>query len=183
MGTWSRPLFTVTSPAPASSYTFDTSVLSDHMRDAWRTNAFLRDQYNNITDKWEPKHILNLDEFMNTCCDTHKIMGHISTNLISRWQQLFDILGTQNPTLESVQFHFYCIDRMEPYMFEWKRGIEHFTVNVGSSDNILYMKKNPNYNTENDESELVFDEDSYKQNHTKVVYISSIVKPCADMWY
>jgi hypothetical protein len=176
MGTWSRPLFTVTSPGPASSYTLDTSVLTEQIRNDWRRAAFLQDQY-------EPKIIWNLEEFMDTGCETHKIMGHISVNLIARWQQLFDILGTQNPTLESVQFHFYCIDNMYPYVFEWKRGVDNFTVNIATSDNILYTKKNPDYDTKYDEPELLFDDDAYKKNHTKVIYHSSIMKASSDIWY
>ena len=175
MGTWSRPLFAKTSPGVPSDYMLDTSAMSAKEIQEWKHNAFL--------DLVHEKTILNLEEFMNTGCDTHKIMDYMTSSAIWRWQSFFYLLATQNPTLESVQFHFFCLDSREPFMFEWKRGVEHFTMNVGSDDSIWYTTKNPKY-PEYDEPPLLFDEEEYKKNHEKVIYRTTIMKPISGVcWH
>ena len=159
MGTWSKPLFAKTAPGAPSDYMLDTSAMSAKEIQEWKHNAFL--------DLDNDKIVWNLEEFMN---NTHKIMDYMTSRVIWRWQSFFYLLATQNPTLESVQFHFLCLDSREPFMFEWKRGVEHFTMNVGSDDSIWYS---PEY----DEPPLLFEEGAYKKNHEKVIYRSVIMKP------
>jgi hypothetical protein len=179
MGTWSRPLFAVTTPAKPSSYILDTSALTKRQREDWRSNAFLITQNEKETDTFEEKFVWNLDEFMDTECDTHKIMDYMGAEAIRRWQSLFDLLAEQNPTLECVQFHFYCSDTGEPFMFSWKRGVEHFRMNVGSCDSIWYSTLQSDKEAEYDRG-WSFDIEKYREHHAKVQYRSTEMRPRTD---
>jgi hypothetical protein len=159
MGTWSRPLFATVSPGLPSDYVIDLTKLSEATIAAWQHAAFLH----NTT-----KQRVTLSEFMNTGCDTHKIMDHMDSSQIYRWLDLFKHILEVNPTLQEAQFHFYCVDTNEPYYFSLVRDREDVPTTlfmfVGQSESIYYFKKRVYYFKKRDydeEPRLIFREDEY----------------------
>jgi hypothetical protein len=153
MGTWSQPLFVSVSPGKPSDYKIDLSKFTQQEIDKWCGTAFFEGTYDNETKTYVRKNVWSLDEFMNTGCKSHKLLDHMTNRVISSWLTLFRHILTENPTLNSAQFHFFCIDSQEPYYFELKR--EQFEVMddktlylpmyIGRSKSLKYFKQNPNY--------------------------------------
>jgi hypothetical protein len=106
MGTWSRPLFATVGVGAPSDYVIDISIMSEEERVRWRHSAFLNDA---TKTRW------NLVEFMNTGCDTHKIIDHMDREQTLRWETLFRQLYSAYPALRDLAFHFYCSDGSFPY--------------------------------------------------------------------
>ena len=114
MGTWSTPLFVSVAPGNPEDYHIDTTKLSSETIESWRKSAFLQDIYNTTTKKWVPQTSYTLDEFMDTGCDTHKLLDYVDNEKITMWLDMFTHMLGENPTLEHAQFHFFCTDSQEP---------------------------------------------------------------------
>ncbi len=136
MGTWSQPLFATVAPGKPEDYSIDLSEVPEEVVRRWRHAAF----FGQATDK----NMYTLSEFMDTHCDTHKIMDHMSNDQIHRWLSLFSYLAKKHSTLTDVCFHFYCSDEHKAYYFKWTRekdGVEpkHINMHVGSYDSVYYF--------------------------------------------
>ena len=133
MGTWSIPLFASVSNGKPEDYQIDISSWSKEDIHKWHHSAFLG---------IEDKTIYNLKEFMNTECDTHKLMDHMSNGPISMWLKLFKYLYEKYPALNQAYFHFFCSDTQEPYYFTvFRHAPDHLYMAIGQSESCLYMVK------------------------------------------
>ncbi len=156
MGTWSQPLFTTVSPGKPQDYSIVLSELSEKVKHHWKHAAFFGE---------EDKDTYTLSEFMDTHCDTHKIMDHMNNDQIHRWLSMFSYLSKKYPLLSEIIFHFYCSDEHKAYYFKWSRqkdGDEpkHINMHVGSHDSIYYF-------TMDDPAEprhLTFHKEMYEKN-------------------
>ncbi len=162
MGVDSEPLFTTSFPGLPEDYVITVSELSEEDITSWRNGGFLD----------SVKESYTLSEFMNTGCDSHKLMGYLTGNKVSLWLNLFDYLAKKYPTLNELTFHFYCSDDKEPFYFQWKRTnlLTHkdLQVHVGSNESIYWFtnpdSKQDNYNR------LVFQKDMYVKNWRKASF-------------
>jgi hypothetical protein len=151
MGTWSKPLFATVSPGTPDDYEIVLSELPTDQVHAWKNAAFFESNTSTYT----------LSEFMNTGCDTHKIMDHMNNNQIYRWLSLFSYLAKKYPVLNEVAFHFYCSDDHKAYYFMWKRQKDGespivLKMHVGSYDSVYYFTIDPEH-----PRRLVFHKDMY----------------------
>jgi hypothetical protein len=115
MGTWSRPLFATVGVGAPEDYVIDTSLMTAEELGRWRTAAFL-DRGDASQTRW------TLTEFMNTGCNTHKIIDHMDREQIVRWEKLFRQLYAAYPSLTKLVFHFFCSDGGFPYYLTMDRG-------------------------------------------------------------
>jgi hypothetical protein len=135
MGTWSRPLFVTVGVGAPENYIIDISLMSPQELARWRHAAFM--------DRTEDasKTCWNLTEFMNTHCDTHKIIDHMDREQILRWEGLFRGLYSLYPALTNLAFHFFCRDGQFPYFLTMDRGDEaKLTMCVGHSESYVYFQ-------------------------------------------
>jgi hypothetical protein len=82
---------------------------------------------------------------------------------INDWLTLFQHILSNNPTLETTEFHFFCIDSQEPYYIRLNRqniSSIYLHVFIGTRDNIHYFLLE-------DENTAVFSETLYKQKWNK----------------
>jgi hypothetical protein len=152
MGVWSYPLFH--SVTPPGKYTFDISLMPPDMYGHWVHSGFFTEYANT-----EKKRVWTLDDFMTTHCDTHKIYGYMNYTQVSSWLDLCEFISRQNPTITSLEFHFYCSDDELPFYISWSKGNDFIGFHVGSSDSLFYKKI-----SKDDESLLNFDENMYRKN-------------------
>jgi hypothetical protein len=157
MGTWSRPLFVSVSSGSPSDYKIDLSKFTQKEIDDWSGSAFFLDIYDNKTKVYNKKTIWTLEEFMNTGCESHRLLDHMTNRVIRSWLMLFCHILTENPTLDNAQFHFFCTDSQEPYYFDLRResienidkmedkSLEFLPMYIGRSKSSKYFKPNPNY--------------------------------------
>jgi hypothetical protein len=162
MGTWSKPLFATVSPGTPEDYCIDISEFSEDTLCKWKHTAFF---------DCETKESYTLSEFMDTGCDSHRIMDYMNNEQIHRWTSLFAYLSKKYPTLTKCALHFYCSDERKPYYFAWdrtKHGAEprHFSMHVGYPDSIHYftIENDP----ENSRKQLLFREELYSENWRKM---------------
>ena len=143
MGTWSKPLFATVSSGSPDDYVIDTSSMSERELDRWRSAAFLEDTSFTLTDLLEAaeKTRWTLTEFMDTHCDTHKIIDHMDREQIVRWEVLFRQLYTTYPTLERLAFHFFCSDGKFPYFLTMDREADApLLLCQGHSESLKYFR-------------------------------------------
>jgi hypothetical protein len=153
MGTWSRPLFVSVSPGIPSDYKIDLSKFTDKEMDDWSGSAFFREIYDDETKTYVKKNIWTLEEFMNTGCESHRLLDHMTNRVIRSWLMLFRHILTENPTLDNAQFHFFCTDSQEPYYFDLRReqfeavddSNQYVPMYIGQTKSLRYFKPNPNY--------------------------------------
>jgi hypothetical protein len=132
MGTWSRPLFATVGAGSAEDYVIETSSMSEEELARWRNAAFLNDA---TQTRW------NLVEFMNTDCDTHKIIDHMDREQTLRWETLFRRLYTAYPSLARLSFHFFCSDGRFPYYLTMDRGDgAKLKLCYGHSESYMYFR-------------------------------------------
>jgi hypothetical protein len=172
MGTWSTPLFATVSPGTPEDYEIVLSDLSETLVNEWKHVAFFKSGAPTYT----------LTEFMNTGCDTHKIMDHMNNDQIRRWLSLFSYLAKKYPSLNEVAFHFYCSDEHKAYSFRWdrtKHGDEPnvLYMHVGSYDSVYYFTIDPEH-----PRRRIFHRDMYEKYWTilphetyKLVYLSRYI--------
>lgn len=172
MGTWSQPLFVTA--YPPGNYTLDTSAMTQIERRWWEHSGFLSNVWDEVNKKFIVKDIFTLEEFMETHCDSHKIYDYMTSEQISKWFSLFEMLIKQNPTLGKLQFHFFCSDTQEPFYFYFNKGDKDFIMNVGSSDSLYYMEKNKDKYSERP---LKFNIEKYRHNLGKIHFRSRLMKP------
>jgi hypothetical protein len=176
MGTWSRPLFVTVSSGYPDDYIIDLTKLSQETINRFKNGAFFRDEYDIILKEWKPISKCTLKQFMITSCDTHKLLDHMTNSVIRSWLELFKHILEENPTLESAQFHFFCLDTGEPYYFDLNKkyieetdkliqndkNIKHkLNMYIGQSESIYYFKHKNFFNKNDDGRKLVFCEDLY----------------------
>ena len=137
MGTWSKPLFATVSGADGAAgspddYVIDTSVMTEQEMERWRNTAFLEDAGKT---RW------TLNEFMNTGCDTHKIIDHMGYDQVVRWEKLFRQLYAAYPTMTRLAFHFFCIDGRFPYYLTMDREADSkLLLFYGHSESLMYFR-------------------------------------------
>ncbi len=164
MGTWSQPLFTTVSPGKPEEYSIILSELPEETVRIWKHAAFFGT---------EEKQSYTLSEFMNTRCDSHKIMDHMNNDQIRRWLSLFAYLAKKYPTLNTVLFHMYCSDEHKPYYFKWDRtkdGAEplHINMHVGYPDSVHYFTLETDPESESGKKKPVFQKDLYEASWRKM---------------
>jgi len=166
MGTWSRPLFAKVSSGNPDDWFIDYTDWPIARVGEWHHAAFLHDL---------KQTRLSLTEFMNTGFDTHKIMNHMSPEQIQRWLDLFRDIYTQNPTLEWVQFHFYCSDTKVPYYLTCRQSLPSvLEMAICESNSRYYLRRKRSiweWFTHTAESqELFFDEKAYKAAQDRCIF-------------
>ena len=159
MGTWSRPLFAVVSPGKPEDWFIDFKEWPIQRMQRWGHAAFFPDM--SVTR-------INLATFMNTECDTHRILDHMDQEQINRWIQLFRDIYAGNPTLNSVEFHFFCTDTQEPFFLKVSRDRPtRLELGIGQSESIWYFHQKRRLwggriNSGDEERLLIFDEKAYR---------------------
>ena len=132
MGTWSYPLFATVDAGSPDDYVIDITTMSETEIAHWRHAAFLGD---------ESKTRWTLTEFMNTRCDTHKIIDHMGREQIMRWEGLFRQLYTAYPSLTRLAFHFFTSDGGFPYCLTMDRGTDaKLLLCCGHSESFKYFR-------------------------------------------
>ena len=137
MGIWSKPLFATVSGADGvarspDDFVIDTSVMSEQELVRWRHAGFLEDA---------GKTNWTLHEFMNTHCDTHKIIDHMSYDKVVRWEKLFRQLYAAYPTLTQLAFHFFCVDGRFPYYLKMDCAADaKLLLCCGHSESLTYFR-------------------------------------------
>ena len=137
MGTWSYPLFATVSLADDAAgspddYIIDTTAMTAEELGRWRNAAFLGDA---TKTHW------TLTEFMNTHCDTHKIMDHMNREQIVRWERLFRQLYAAYPGMKRLAFHFFCRDGQFPYYLTMDRDDDaKLLLCHGHSESYMYFR-------------------------------------------
>jgi hypothetical protein len=87
MGVDSEPLFATSSPGLPEDYVITVSELSEEHVTSWRNGGFLDSDKDSFT----------LSEFMNTGCNSHKLLGYLTGNKVTLWLNLFDYLVKSIP--------------------------------------------------------------------------------------
>jgi hypothetical protein len=113
MGTWSRPLFARVSHGSPGDY----SVTRPAAATGWRGSAFFETK--------AAGESYTLSEFMDTGCNSHKILDHLGSEQIADWKGLCAGLMARYPVLEWVEFHFYSSDAGFPYCLRYARSDGH----------------------------------------------------------
>jgi hypothetical protein len=182
MGTWSKPMFVTVSPLTPDDYVIDVSDFDETTLNEWRHGAFMCD------DQEKTQYTLN--EFMDTQCDTHKIMDYMGNAAIRRWLKLFTYLYTKYADLENLAFHFFCIDSQEPYYFTWNRTIpDELNMHIVSEQNMFCFKPEERQKHEDCSgcSECgfgyAFDQSMYLQNWKKIACRVLRLKVNPNSWY
>lgn len=93
MGTWSCPIFATTSRESVACNPSEIEiVIGDLPPDDVKTFkhcAFFQDYWNQDKFLMDDTVSCNLTEFMDTHCDTHKLMDHMTFDVIKAWLSLF----------------------------------------------------------------------------------------------
>lgn len=137
MGTWSRPLFATVTVADGSigspdDFSIDTSLMTEQELRHWRHSAFLEDAGKT---RWA------LTDFMNTHCDTHKIIDHMDYSQTKRWENLFRQLYAAYPGLKRLNFHFFCVDGRFPYFLTMDSDADaKLQLCYGHSESLKYFR-------------------------------------------
>jgi len=159
MGTWSQPLFARVSHGIPEDYVLDVSDWPAEILHAWRHAAFLGED--TTKTGW------NLSEFMNTGCDTHKILDHLDLGQRLRWYHLMTTLMEKYPVLEWIQFHFYSSDAQFAYCLELRKGGEKPTLRLRQAlkeHNPQFYRAQRTWSQwlRREETETVFEVEEYK---------------------
>jgi hypothetical protein len=127
MGTWSRPLFARVSHGKPADYSVSRPATG------WRGSAFFETKPEEAT--------YTLEEFMNTGCESHRILDYMGTEAIADWKGLCAGLMERYPVLEWVEFHFYSRDAEFPYCLRYARSDGHLMMCQGAARDPLFMRK------------------------------------------
>lgn len=173
MGTWSVPLFATVTPGKPEDYRIDLTKMSDDVRRSWTYSSFFNHDDSSKTS-------YTLTEFMNTNCDTHKIMDYMGNEQINKWLRLFEHIFSENPEIVTLQFHFFCSDSQEPFYFSYTRDDfnssnklnilqkneqTYLYMYIGHSESINYFSRNKSwFKSNSDERQFKFKRDMYYKN-------------------
>ena len=153
MGVWSYPLFT----SPANLRFKKSLISSDSVKDM--------ENYSYFSNKHQNEYTLN--EFQMECYDNAKIYGYITNDFAHRFTKFFEQISKQqeDDCCKEFELHFFCIDDNFPYILKWKDN--ELQLLVGTEYNIHYFVENPDYKSDNNNPEFVFDKEKYKKNYKK----------------
>ena len=135
MGIYSYPLFASVTPGTPSEYSIDTSQWTAERLAAWHSAVFL--DYDGVRGgkvRWD------LNEFMTTGFDCHKIYGYFDRGNTEMWMALFRDLYAAYPGLTRVAFHFFCSDEQIPFYITMDRGDSVLQLFRGQSESYKYFR-------------------------------------------
>ena len=137
----------------------------------------------------EGKTRYTLKEFMSTTCDTLRIYGYLTAPKALGWIYLSKKLMEDYPTLQWIQYHFYCSDEGLPFYLEYKRTEpDAMYLFTGSTDSLHYTRRRTRTWSEwwqrlpREEVEtLEFVLALYQQNLTRIIFRPTKLRTVPDL--
>lgn len=121
MGVWSKPLFTnhpdavvdITKLHPDIDNIGCIDILSYVENKEINSNT----KTTKTDIKTQSTNIMKLHDIFMSIHDSAKIYGYLNPYTVYLWRLFMLNVIQQNPTIETLEFHFFCLDEEMPYYF------------------------------------------------------------------